>query len=69
LQGHSKICGIAAEYVNILQPKMVIPHHQDDFFPPISRQVDIDPFVKQVTRESPGTRVKAMKFNETLVLE
>jgi len=69
LQGHSSICEIAALYVNILQPKMVIPHHQDDFFPPISKQVDIDPFVKQVYRESPGTQVKIMEFNETLILE
>lgn len=69
LQGHSNICGIAAQYVNILQPKMVIPHHQDDFFPPISKQVEIEPFVKQVNRESPGTQVTIMEFNETLVLE
>lgn len=32
LQGHSNICDIAARYVKVLQPKLVIPHHQDDFF-------------------------------------
>ncbi len=69
LQGHSNICEIAARYVKILHPKLVIPHHQDDFFPPISRQVDITPFVKQVNNESPSTRIKILKLNETLFVE
>ena len=36
LQGHSDICDIAARYVKMLHPKWVIPHHQDDFPPPLS---------------------------------
>jgi L-ascorbate metabolism protein UlaG (beta-lactamase superfamily) len=69
LQGHSDICEIAARYVKIFNPKLVIPHHQDDFFPPISRQVDITPFVKQIKKESPATRVKILKFNESFYIE
>ncbi len=69
LQGHSDICDIAARYVKILHPKLVIPHHQDDFFPPISRQVDMNPFVERVKKESPGTRIKILKLNEPLFVE
>lgn len=68
LQGHTHICDIAARYVKILEPKRVIPHHQDDFFPPISQQVDIAPFVKRVTKECPATQIHIMKLNQTLVL-
>jgi L-ascorbate metabolism protein UlaG (beta-lactamase superfamily) len=69
LQGHSDICNIAARYVKILHPKLVIPHHQDDFFPPISRQVKITPFVERVKEESPATRIKILKLNETFLIE
>ncbi len=65
LQGHSAICDIAFNYVRILKPRFVIPHHQDDFFPPISQSVDITPFVQRVEKECPGTRVKVMALNET----
>jgi L-ascorbate metabolism protein UlaG (beta-lactamase superfamily) len=33
MQGHTHIADIAHDYVKALQPKMVIPHHQDDFPP------------------------------------
>lgn len=65
LQGHSDICDIAFHYVRTLRPRTVIPHHQDDFYPPISRSVDIRPFVQRVEKECPGTRVKVMELNET----
>lgn len=32
LQGHSSIQEIAAKQTAIIQPKVVIPHHHDDFF-------------------------------------
>ncbi|MCP4672982.1 MAG: MBL fold metallo-hydrolase, partial [Desulfobacula sp.] len=50
LQGHSDICNIAANYVKILQTEIVIPHHQDDFYPPISKKIDIRPFIKNVKK-------------------
>lgn len=68
LQGHTHICDIAARYVKILNPRQVIAHHQDDFFPPISQQVDIAPFVERVSNESPNTRIHIMQLNQTLVL-
>jgi L-ascorbate metabolism protein UlaG (beta-lactamase superfamily) len=68
LQGHSHICEIAFEYVRILQPRMVIPHHQDDFYPPISTYVDIEPFVTAVREKCPGTEVRLMAMNETITM-
>jgi L-ascorbate metabolism protein UlaG (beta-lactamase superfamily) len=68
LQGHSHICDIAFEYVRVLKPGMVIPHHQDDFYPPISTSVDIQPFINKVATEYPQTLVRVMQFNETISL-
>jgi L-ascorbate metabolism protein UlaG (beta-lactamase superfamily) len=68
LQGHSDICNIAANYVKKLKPKMVIPHHQDDFYPPISQQVEIKPFVDKVSQECPDVIIKVLQLNEVLHL-
>jgi len=68
LQGHSNICNIALEYVKVMRPKMVIPHHQDDFFPPVSSMVDIQPFVDGVKRECPHTEIRVLDLNETISL-
>ena len=65
LQGHSNICQIAMNYVRAVQPKIVIPHHQDDFFPPISQYVDIDPFVSEVKKEFPGMEIIVPEMNQT----
>ena len=68
LQGHTRICAIALKYVQALRPQLVIPHHQDDFFPPISSSVDVEPFVRGVKRECPDTEVHVMALNETVIL-
>lgn len=68
LQGHSDICARAFEYVRILKPALVIPQHQDNFFPPVSRAVDITPFIDQVQRSCPGTQVRVMAVNERVSL-
>jgi L-ascorbate metabolism protein UlaG (beta-lactamase superfamily) len=68
LQGHTHICDIALQYVRMLKPRLVITHHQDDFYPPVSRAVDIQPFVKQVRKHCPETEVRLMDVNETITL-
>jgi len=68
LQGHTRICDIALNYVKSLNPRVVIPHHQDDFFPPISTYVDIIPFVKAVMKTCPNTEVRIMRINDTIAL-
>jgi L-ascorbate metabolism protein UlaG (beta-lactamase superfamily) len=68
LQGHSRICQIAARVVERLEPHVVIPHHHDDFYPPISQVVDIAPFVRAVGRLSPPVEVVELPVCEPLVL-
>ena len=68
LQGHTRICDIALAYVQALKPRMVIPHHQDDFFPPISTYVDIRPFIKGVKRTCPHTEIRILQINQTVTI-
>jgi L-ascorbate metabolism protein UlaG (beta-lactamase superfamily) len=44
LQGHSQIQEIAAKQTLIINPKVVIPHHHDDFYPPLSQNISVDVF-------------------------
>jgi L-ascorbate metabolism protein UlaG (beta-lactamase superfamily) len=66
LQGHSDIIHIAHKYVTALQPKVVIPNHQDNFFPPISTMVDPQPFAEIVKRTNPDAEIKILEINETV---
>jgi L-ascorbate metabolism protein UlaG (beta-lactamase superfamily) len=68
LQGHTRICDIALRYLQALKPRMVIVHHQDDFFPPISTYVDIRPFIKAVTRTCPQSEIRILQINETVAI-
>jgi L-ascorbate metabolism protein UlaG (beta-lactamase superfamily) len=64
LQGHTDICNIALKYVKAIRPAIVIPHHQDNFYPPISTMVDIEPFLEGVRRECPDTEIKVLTPDE-----
>lgn len=44
LQGHSNIQDMAAKQVSIIKPKVVIPHHHDDFYPPLSQNISAEVF-------------------------
>ncbi|QDK46527.1 hypothetical protein DOM22_15805 [Bdellovibrio sp. ZAP7] len=44
LQGHSRIQEIAAKQTAIIRPKVVIPHHWDDFYPPLTQNVSVEIF-------------------------
>ena len=68
LQGHTNIVRIALNYVKALQPKMVIPHHQDNFFPPISSMVNVQPFVDGARQIAPNTEVRVLEMNQTVTL-
>lgn len=68
LQGHSRICDIALKYVDMLQPNVVIPVHQDDFHPPISVNVDIAPFCDGVRTRFPSVELIVPQVGEPLTL-
>ncbi|AZZ35444.1 hypothetical protein CIK05_01060 [Bdellovibrio sp. qaytius] len=44
LQGHTHIQEIVAKQTMIINPKVVIPHHHDDFYPPISQSISVEVF-------------------------
>jgi len=54
LQGHTDICGLAARLAAAMNPRAVVPEHHDDFFPPVSRTVELLPFERMVKRLLPG---------------
>jgi L-ascorbate metabolism protein UlaG (beta-lactamase superfamily) len=64
LQGHTRVCEMAARAVARLRPRIVVPHHHDDFFPPISQPVDIEPFVAAVGGLAPPVRVAVLPVGE-----
>jgi L-ascorbate metabolism protein UlaG (beta-lactamase superfamily) len=66
LQGHTQINTIALNCVKILQPKLVIPHHQDNFYPPISTMVDIQTFIEGAKQECRETEIRVMEINESV---
>ena len=66
VQGHTRICEISLEYVRLLKPRMVIAHHHDHFYPPISSEIDITPFVNAVRETCSGTEVRVPEINETV---
>ena len=55
--------------VKILQPKIVIPYHWDNFFPPISRTENIEPFLEMMTRDFPDIEILLPKFDEEMVID
>ncbi len=66
LQGHTDICRIGLDYVKYLKPKIVIPHHHDNFYPPISKSINIKPFIDGVKSKYKKTKVIIPKINEVL---
>jgi L-ascorbate metabolism protein UlaG (beta-lactamase superfamily) len=68
MQGHTLIDQIAHKYVQALQPKMVIPHHQDNFFPPISTMIDTNTFTERVKQTNPDTAIRILELNEIVEL-
>ena len=68
MQGHTLIDQIAHKYVKALQPKMVIPHHQDNFYPPISTLVNTKTFTEGVKQTNPDTAIRILELNEIVEL-
>jgi len=54
--------------ITILQPKIVIPIHWDNFFPPISRTEDLEPLLKLIAKKFPNVEVLIPKFDEEMTV-
>lgn len=59
LAGNSKrnIAKKAGKMIEILKPKYIIPVHWDDFYPPISRLENLNPFFRLVKKNYPQSEV------------
>jgi len=66
LQGHTHIEELAFRIVDRLSPGAVLVHHQDDFAPPISQEVDVEPFRLLMKKNRPGIPIHTINHNETM---
>jgi L-ascorbate metabolism protein UlaG (beta-lactamase superfamily) len=68
VQGRTDITEVAADLVKRVQPKLVVPQHFDDFYPPISRTVDLDPFRAAVKRNGMDIPIEVPVINRLIEL-
>ncbi len=64
LQGRSDIAQVAARMATLLQPRLVVPHHWDDFYPPISQLVPLSPFAEALSHSLPEAHLHTPKMGE-----
>ena len=69
VQGRTDIHRVAAEMVALMSPRWVIPHHHDDFYPPVSKKIDLGPFVDLVEELSPETQVFIPEIDHVFTFE
>jgi len=63
VQGRTDICSVAVDLVDRVRPVAVIPHHHDDFYPPLSQCIDLEPFLSEMGKRYPGTKVRVPSIN------
>jgi L-ascorbate metabolism protein UlaG (beta-lactamase superfamily) len=64
VQGRSDITDLAAQMAAELKPRMVVPHHHDDFYPPLSQAIDLDPFIQTLSDLIPRVRTIVPSLNQ-----
>jgi L-ascorbate metabolism protein UlaG (beta-lactamase superfamily) len=71
LAGNSKknIAKKGGKMVDILKPKIVIPVHWDNFFPPISRTEDLSPFFKYMEINHPNIEIIVPEIDNEITWE
>jgi L-ascorbate metabolism protein UlaG (beta-lactamase superfamily) len=63
IQSHKRIVDLAFRYVEMLKPKWIIPHYYDNYFPPLSQKVDIEPFIRKVEIYFPKIEIRELSRN------
>ena len=66
VQGRTDICDVAAGLVQRVRPLVVVPHHHDDFYPPLSRYVDLEPFRRELEGSGLEVQVRTPEINEPM---
>lgn len=64
LQGRSDIAQVAARMAALLQPQRVVPHHWDDFYPPISQLIPLAPFAEALSHALPAARLHVPEIGQ-----
>ncbi|MHB8780725.1 MAG: MBL fold metallo-hydrolase [Candidatus Geothermincolia bacterium] len=68
VQGRSDIQDLAVRLTERVAPRIVIPHHHDDFYPPLSQMIDLRPFLAGVAERLPETLVIVPELNRWMEL-
>ena len=68
LQGHSRIYDIAGQATGLLRPRRVVPHHFDDFYPPVSELIDVQAFGTMMRERMPDVEVVVPRIGEWMSL-
>lgn len=68
LQGHSEIQKIAANLTSIINPKVVIPHHHDDFYPPLSQNISIALFKEELKKLNCSPKILEIPIFKSVTL-
>ncbi|MEW6552840.1 MAG: MBL fold metallo-hydrolase [Actinomycetota bacterium] len=68
VQGRTDICAVAADLVRRVKPSVIIPHHHDDFFPPISQDIDLAGFEEELRRRGIKAQVRVPAINRLMEL-
>ncbi len=70
LAGNSKknLAKKGGRIVDLLKPKIIVPVHWDNFFPPISRTEDLRPFFKYIEINHPNIEIIMPKIDEEIFL-
>jgi L-ascorbate metabolism protein UlaG (beta-lactamase superfamily) len=66
VQGRTDICAVAADLVTRVKPSVVIPHHHDDFYPPLSLEIDLGPFEAELRRRGLQVQVRVPSINKLM---
>jgi L-ascorbate metabolism protein UlaG (beta-lactamase superfamily) len=52
------------ELIEVLEPKILIPHHWDNFFPPLSREEDLNPLKEEIKQNYPDITLIILPFED-----
>lgn len=63
-QGRSDIDQVATQMAERLQPRLVVPHHWDDFYPPLSQLIPLTPLAEALSRCLPATRLHTPRIGQ-----
>ncbi|MDD1652897.1 MAG: MBL fold metallo-hydrolase [Methanomicrobiales archaeon] len=68
LAGRKNILPYASVVTEVLQPRVVVPVHHDDFFPPVSYPVDYRNYAEWLKKSMPGTKLLELPPEQPTVL-